>query len=402
MQNETAAARHVEAATPNDLRHTARAASLPTMTARRAILFVCIAAISSAVVKAVDWNVVQQQGRDYVSFANVAQFYQFPQFTRVSRTVSLRGEHRSIRAQAGTSEISINGVRFFADFPLLSSGSEELVSAMDVSKIIEPVLRPSRIQNAQKVETVILDPGHGGTDSGASNRWGSEKDFALDVALSAREQLLRAGFKVEMTRLSDAGLSLEERVSFANRFSNAVFVSIHFNSASGGAGLESYALAPAGVPSNASTENHVSAVDLQTYPGNTQDGRNIALTAAIHASALSRLAVYDRGVRHGRFHVLRDIKVPATLLECGFLSDPAEGQRIATTQYRQQFGSAIAQGIQNYNTAVNYRAGGSTMFAAAKMNLPPHQRSINEPLRMDRPADNPAQDQPSVSISGGE
>ncbi len=286
MQNETAAERHVEAATPNDLRHTARAASLRTMTARRAILFVCIAAVPSAVVNAVDWNVVQQQGRDYVSFANVAQFYQFPQFTRVSRTVSLRGEHRSIRAQAGTSEISINGVRFFADFPLLSSGSEELVSAMDVSKIIEPVLRPSRIQNAQKVETVILDPGHGGTDSGASNRWGSEKDFALDVALSAREQLLRAGFKVEMTRLSDAGLSLEERVSFANRFSNAVFVSIHFNSASGGAGLESYALAPAGVPSNASIENHVSAVDLQTYPGNMQDGRNIALTAAIHASAL--------------------------------------------------------------------------------------------------------------------
>lgn len=355
-----------------------------------------------AIAKAADWKVIQQQGHDYVSFANVAQFYQFPQYTRVSRTVALRGEHRSVRAQAGTSEISINGVRFFTNFPLLSSGSEELVSAMDISKIIEPVLRPSRIQNAQKVETVVLDPGHGGTDSGALNRWGSEKAFTLDVALSAREQLLRAGFKVEMTRSTDAGLSLEERVNFANRFANAVFVSIHFNSASGGAGLESYELAPAGVPSNASTENHTSDLGLQVYRGNAQDGQNVALTAAIHASALSRLAVYDRGVRHGRFHVLRDIKVPATLLECGFLSDPIEGPRIATIQYRQQLGAAIAQGIQNYNTAVNYRAGGSTTFAAAKMNLPPHERSINEPLRVERPAEPPAQNQPSISITGGE
>lgn len=375
---------------------------LAAMTASRFAFLLFIGLAGSPIARATDWNVVQQQGRDYVSFANVAQFYQFPEFTRASRTVSLRGEHRAIRAQAGTSEMSINGVRFFTDFPLLTNAGEELVSAMDVSKIIEPVLRPSRIQNSQKVETVVLDPGHGGTDSGASNRWGSEKAFTLDVALSAREQLVRAGFKVEMTRSGDAGLALQERVDFANRFQNALFVSIHFNSASGGAGLESYSLAPAGVPSNASTESHLSAVDLQTYPGNSQDGQNIALTAAIHASTLSRLGVYDRGVRHGRFHVLRDIKVPATLLECGFLSDPAEGQRIATAQYRQRLGAAIAQGIQNYNAAVNYRSGGSTTFAAAKMILPAHERSITEPLRMERPPESREESKPSVSISAGD
>ncbi|HKP92838.1 MAG TPA: N-acetylmuramoyl-L-alanine amidase, partial [Chthoniobacterales bacterium] len=177
-----------------------------------------------------DWTVVRPNNRPYVTFANVAQFYQFPEYTRVSRTVSLRSERRTIRAQAGTSELSINGVRFFTHFPLLNGNGEDLISVMDVSKIIEPVLRPSRIQKPEKVETIVLDPGHGGSDNGASSSWGSEKTFTLDVALAARRELIRAGYRVEMTRATDTAVSLEERVNIANRFPRAVFVSIHFNS----------------------------------------------------------------------------------------------------------------------------------------------------------------------------
>jgi hypothetical protein len=79
-------------------------------------------------------------------------------------------------------------VRFFTDFPILTSGDEDIISAMDVSKIIDPIMRPHRIPNGKKVDTVVLDPGHGGTDQGAANQWGTEKGFALDVALSASEQ----------------------------------------------------------------------------------------------------------------------------------------------------------------------------------------------------------------------
>ena len=365
------------------------------------LLFALALASIVSVAWASEWTVIRQRDRSYVSFANVAQFYQFPEYTRVSRTVSLRSERRVIRAQAGTSEFSINGVRFFANFPLLSSGDDDLISVMDVSKIIEPVLRPSRIHSAQKIETVVLDPGHGGMDQGASSSWGTEKGFALDVALAARRELIRAGYRVEMTRVNDVAVSLEERVSFANRFPRAIFVSIHFNSSSGGAGVESYALAPEGVPSNASSEHHVSAVGLGRYAGNALDAQNIALTASIHASVLSRLSVFDRGVRHARFHVLRDIKIPAVLLEGGFLSSPTEGQRIATGQYRQQLGTAIAQGIQNYNAAVNYRTG-VTNFAVAKTNLPPHAHSISEPLGADQPLEPNAHHPPSISINAGE
>lgn len=359
---------------------------------------IAIAAATTALAGS-DWLVVKQQGRDYVTFSNVAHFYQFPEYTRVSRTVSLRSGRRGIRAEAGTSDLYINGVRFFTDFPILSNGTDELISAMDVSKIIEPILRPNRIKNSHKIETVILDPGHGGVDNGASNRWGSEKTFALDVALHARQQLISAGYQVEMTRTSDKTVSLDDRVAFANRFSNAVFVSIHFNWSGRAEGLETYSLAPAGVVSNAA--NEVSIPDVRWSKGNAQDEQNIALSAAVHATVLSRLSMFDRGVKHARFHVLRNVKIPAVLVECGFLSNTGEGQRIATPLYRQQAGVAIAQGVKNFDAAVNFRAEGQT-FASAKVSLPPHTRSISEPLTAYVPVEPTRADRPSISISGGD
>ena len=313
---------------------------------------------ASSIARADDWTVIKANDRPYVTLANVARFYQLPEYTQVDGSVSWRSERRVIQAQPGTSEFSINGLRFLSNFPLLKIGDDDLISVTDLNKIIEPVLRPSRIPTAERIETVILDPGHGGADQGASCDWGTEKDFALDVALMARKELLQAGYRVEMTRSSDVAVSLEDRVALANGFSHAVFVSIHFNwySLPGGAGIESYVLAPEGVRSNASDEHHPSTQSTQRCAGNTLDPQNIALTAAIHASVLSRLSLFDRGVRHARFHVLRNIKLPAVLLEGGFISNPSEGQRIATGEYRQQLAAAITQGIRNYDAALNYRS----------------------------------------------
>lgn len=369
-----------------------------------AVLSSALALCSGA--RATEWEVIKQNGRDYVRFENVAEFYRFSEYSHANRTISLRGEHRTIRAQVGTSQIFINGVRFFTNFPLLEKTEGQLISAVDVGKLIEPVLRPSRIENADQVETVVLDPGHGGADYGTSNRWGREKDFALDVALAAREELIRAGYKVELTRAGDAGLSLEERIEFANRFRNAAFVSIHFNSGSGGAGVESFALAPEGVPSDVgSGGEHYAAANEQTSDvGNAQDSQNIALAAAVHAAVLTRAGAFDRGVRRARFKVLRDIRIPALLLEGGFMNNPSDGARIASPQYRRQLGEAIAHGVQNYNSAVNYRAGGNATFAAVRRTLPAHTRSITDPLEPSQqpPPDQSATEAPSISISGGE
>ncbi len=297
-----------------------------------------------------DWKIVQAEGRDYVSFANVAQFYRFPKFTRASRNVSLRGEHRALQAQGGTNEFLINGVRFFSNFPLLARDDENLISALDVAKIIEPVLRPNKIREAGKIETVVLDPGHGGEDSGASGRWGSEKQYALDVALTAREELLRAGFKVEMTRAGDEEISLEDRVAFANRFAHALFISIHFNSGGAGTGLETYTLAPRGVPSMMADGPRIS--DLELCPGNARDAENMALATATHAALVVRSRMYDRGIKRARFVVIRDLTIPGVLIEGGFLSNTYDAKLIATPEYRQQMASCILQAVANYRRAV--------------------------------------------------
>jgi N-acetylmuramoyl-L-alanine amidase len=367
----------------------------------KVILFCSLLPALAGRAAAEDWKVIKADGRDYVTFANVAQFYRFPKYTHVSRTVSLRDERRGLRAQGGTSEFYINGVRFFADYPLLARADGNLISATDVAKIVEPVLRPHKISPAQKFDTVVLDPGHGGDDSGTPGRWGSEKNYTLDVALAARENLLRAGFKVQMTRATDKTVSLEERVAFANQFPNAVFISIHFNSARGGSGVESYALAPAGVPSNAASEEHASSVETHWYPGNSQDAANIALSAAVHGSILSRVSVFDRGVRHARFHVLRDISIPAMLVEAGFLNDQIDGPRVATRQYRARLGQAIAEAVTNYEKAINFQTSATTLVTSAS-NLPPHTHSILESLGRHDQEPVPPEQEPSAVIQGSQ
>jgi len=217
--------------------------------------------------------------------------------------------------------------------------------------------------------------------------------------LNARQVLTAAGYNVVMTRAADKGVQLEDRVNFANKFQNALFVSIHFNSSGGAEGLETYALAPAGVVSNAA--NEVAVADTRWSQGNAQDEQNIALCTAVHASVLSQLTMIDRGVKHARFYVLRNIKIPAVLVECGFLNNTVEGYRVASPQFRQQVGVAIAQAVKTYDAAVNYRAEGQT-FASARIKLPLHSRSITEPIGAYVPAEMAPADKPSLSISGGD
>ncbi|MBA3883177.1 MAG: hypothetical protein H0X73_10780 [Chthoniobacterales bacterium] len=151
--------------------------------------------ICGASATATELNVIKRDGRHYVSFRDVAEFYHVEHSEDANQNVSLRSYRRGIRAEPDSSEICINGVRSFTNLPIVGKGDESLISATDVGKIVEPVLRPSRIHNAQSLETVVLDPVHRGTDQGATNSWDTEKGFDLDVALPAREQLLRAGVR---------------------------------------------------------------------------------------------------------------------------------------------------------------------------------------------------------------
>lgn len=298
-----------------------------------------------------DWKLIKHDGRDHVTLENVGRFYGLGGLQRVSsKGVSLGGHLYNLRGAVGSNELHINSLKFILSYPIAEVNGQPIVSRMDLAKVIEPVLRPSRIKGAENVSTIILDAGHGGHDKGAVSLWGNEKTYTLDVALRAKSLLEMQGLKVYLTRSSDSFIPLDDRVRFANQFENALFISIHFNSGGTGSGLETYTLAPRGVPSMMADGPSVS--DLQPCRGNVRDAENMALACATHAALVSHSQLYDRGIKRARFVVIRDIKIPGVLIEGGFLSHPHDSRKVATTEYRQNMAMCIATAVQNYRQAV--------------------------------------------------
>ncbi|MFZ4599424.1 MAG: N-acetylmuramoyl-L-alanine amidase [Terrimicrobiaceae bacterium] len=299
------------------------------------------------------WTVTLHEGRRYVPIQDVASFYRLDAPAINGNEFTLTGQQRTIRGRSGGREVIINNVKYVLCFPIVSKGGGLFISAMDVTKIIEPVMRPGKIQNATAVRTVILDAGHGGHDSGATGPWGAEKAAALDVVLRARKLLQESGYNVRLTRGTDVFIPLEKRPSLANKYPNAIFISVHFNKSKsvGGTGIETYALAPRGVPSM--DEENLSYSDLKQYPGHDRDSENIALATAMHSSMLRHLRLFDRGIKRARFLVIRDITIPGVLLEGGFMNHPVDGRQISQNFFRDAFARAILEGVNRYQMAVS-------------------------------------------------
>ncbi len=301
------------------------------------------------------WDVVKYGGRDYLSMRNVADFYKL-QYSQAAKSVTLQSPGCTIRGDIGSKELIINGVKFIMSSDLVEADDKILLSRLDLTKLVEPVLRPNRIRGAGAIRTVVLDPGHGGYDRGATSIYGDEKNFALDTALRLRELLLRRGLNVQMTRTTDVFIPLEERAAIANRFRDGIFVCLHYNAGSDyGTGIETYTLAPRFVPSTG--DDSPTASCMIPCAGNVEDPENMALATATHAALLSRLPMVDRGIKRARFCVLRLTTIPAVLIEGGFVSNTQEASRIATPAYRQAEAEAISMAISNYMTATN--VGGS-------------------------------------------
>lgn len=303
-----------------------------------------------------EWTVVQHEGRRHVPIEDVARFYGLQQRAGGGSGFDLTGGGRTLQGKAGQKEVKIDGVKYVLCFPIVQKNGQTLLSAMDVTKIIEPVLRPGKITNATQVRTVILDPGHGGHDAGAVGRLGREKEYALDVATRAKSLLEARGYRVQLTRQSDVFIPLEKRSQFANRQQNAIFISIHFNKSktAAGTGIETFALAPRGVPSMGEEDVTVNAV--REYPGHKRDPENILLATAVHSSLLRYCPLPDRGIKRARFHVIRETKIPSILVEGGFLDHPMDARMVASAAYRQRMAMAIAEGVTRFQRAVRGRS----------------------------------------------
>lgn len=172
---------------------------------------------------------------------------------------------------------------------------------------------------ALSFSTVVLDAGHGGHDGGAAWYGLREKRLCLDVAQRVERILKAKGLRVVMTRRSDTFVELGTRANIANRYSRSVFVSIHFN---------------------ASRRTSVNG-----FEGFYRSPKGKVLASSILRSLYRNVKGANRGLFNRNYKVLRDTEMPATVIECGYLSNRTESQRCATPSHRQKIAEAIASGI---------------------------------------------------------
>ena len=314
------------------------------------LLTAVIALVQTTTFAADEWQIIKVSGHDYLSVDNVSRFYGLPAGVAAGADKSqLDAVKNPLEFVSGSREAVINGARSWLCFPLIEYDGKYLVSRTDVAKTIEPLVRPHRVPNVGKVDTVVLDPGHGGHDKGQVSRYGPEKEFALDVARKLRPLLQAKGLRVIMTREGDYFVPLEVRAKIANAARNSIFVSIHFNATNdnpNATGFEIFSFTPRGAPSTSDSAVALSSFNMQ--PGSEVDAQSMALSACIYHSVLGHIPEYDRGIKRARFAVLRLTKVPAVLIEGGFLTERGESRLISNRDWRGKLAAAIGVGIESY------------------------------------------------------
>lgn len=318
-------------------------------------------ALTLSVHAQVQWDLIKHDGRDYVSLQSLKDVYKFPSMKRIGNDLILEGKNLIFKLKVGDQEVTLNGVKFICTYPVIETGGKVGVSRIDLTKLIDPVLRPSYIPNAGGFRTVVIDAGHGGKDAGAVNAYNTEKAYNLRVAQELKSLLMAKGFKVVMTRSSDLYLSLQERVDLANAVKEqAIFISIHFNSGGRSArGVETFTLSPQGV---AHYGSGLKSSDFQMRNGNVHDSANVALATAVHSQVIRHIGkenTFDRGIKRARYSVLTGVKHPAILVEGGFMSHPYESRLIENPKYISAVARGISDAVTLYQKAVSFRKPGT-------------------------------------------
>ena len=175
--------------------------------------------------------------------------------------------------------------------------------------------------------SVVIDPGHGGPDPGAIGIGGMrETDVVLEVSKIVKKLLSDKGVKVRLTRKNEVDLDLPPRVSFANNTDADIFVSIHANASKG-------------------KRRDINGVETFYFRG--WRGRLLAKRIQKHILKVSPGSP-DRGVKQGRFYVIKNTRMPAVLVEIGFLTGRLDARRLEKTAHRKRLAYAIAKGVLEY------------------------------------------------------
>jgi N-acetylmuramoyl-L-alanine amidase len=269
----------------------------------------------------------------------------FPTAVKSDRNFTLESQFTTMVFSEDSRKLLFNGTLIYMNEPVLKDGRTWWISKADIETVIEPLLTSAKTLAGRNYSKIILDPGHGGRDTGAiGSRNVYEKKVVLDIARRLRKKLEASGVEVQLTRKKDRYLSLADRASKANRQNADVFVSLHLNAARNldASGIETYVLPVAGSDSTAGNN------DSKHHRGNEHDRVNTLLAYHVHKQMLKLLECPDRGIRRARFEVLRMAPCPAVLVECGFVSNYVEEKKFLKSSYRDRIAEALARGLKEY------------------------------------------------------
>ncbi len=256
------------------------------------------------------------------------------------------------------------GVTLYIDFAPGEKGKPvERLTELPTTDLAA-VQRPGDVR-----KTVVIDPGHGGHDPGAVSDFVTEEDLVLSVGLMLKEKLLARGIGVEMTRDDDTFVELEDRAKFAVPSEHNLFVSLHANSTetAGAEGIETWIF---GEPQDDSLidvavlENGGGDIGLERTVQALEDAASIdgdllreenlgystVLAKTVQHDLIGLTGSEDRGVKKNSFIVIGDARVPAVLVELGFVNHPEEGPRLSDMHYQERLAEALADGVEAFLT----------------------------------------------------
>ncbi len=191
---------------------------------------------------------------------------------------------------------------------------------------LAPASDPAPVYSAKNFKTVVIDPGHGGLDSGTIWYGVSEEDLTLDLAKRLERELTGNGLKaVVMTRTEDVSISLMERVKFAEKYPKPILVSLHFD---------------------AMPDKSAHGCKVFVSPHAQTATKFLARSVVEQLRTLEKPVC--RGVKLQNFLLLRESSFPSIIIEGGFMSNPTESKLLQTEAFRARLAKALAEGILAY------------------------------------------------------
>lgn len=199
---------------------------------------------------------------------------------------------------------------------------------------------------AQSPLTVVIDPGHGGRDSGAVSADGvKEKDVVLSIAKKLAKILTRCGINPILTRSDDHFVALKSRIGFVNQYNPILCVSVHANASKidSVSGFETYV--------NNRCSGSRKFLDLLKFANpmllssKTRNYKSVQLAYFINEGLSRYIWAKDRGIKESQFYIVRRVKAPCVLVETGFLSNKKEARKLSKIEYQKKIACGLAEGI---------------------------------------------------------